>query len=77
MTDKQKKKLENNIFWVIMFASAVLLYLGYDEAGMAAVGLTMLVYGAIDLKGRRFGRAALLLAVGALILGVAIYERFF
>ena len=77
MSEKQKKKIENYIFWAIMFASAVLFYFGFDEAGMAAVGLTMLVYGAIDMKGRRFGRAALLLAVGALVLGVAIYERFF
>ena len=77
MNGKQKKKLENAIFWAIMFASAVLFYFGFDAAAMAAVGLTMLVYGAIDLRQRRFGRAALLLLMGALVFGVAIYERFF
>jgi uncharacterized membrane protein len=77
MNGKRKNTTENNIFWGIMFASAVLFYFGFDAAAMAAVGITMLVYGAKDLKVRRFGRAALLFAMGALILGVAIYERFF
>ncbi len=75
MDKKQKNKIENTIFWGVTLASAILFALGYDAAGMALFGILMLVYGVKSIKERNVMRAVLLLAVGALVLGVAIYER--
>jgi hypothetical protein len=69
-------KTEKIIYSVAFYLAAGLLFFGFDEAAMAIFGILMLVYGVKSIKERNAARAVLLLAVGALLVGVAIYERF-